>query len=82
MPVLDHAGMPKAVYIAETGETLTAREMEVLRLLVQGASNQTIAGALVVSIPTVKTHVSRILAKLGVQSRTEAAARARELRLI
>jgi LuxR family maltose regulon positive regulatory protein len=81
LALLDHATAPRPVLITETGETLTAREVEVLRLLAQGASNQAIADALVVSIPTVKTHVSRILAKLGVQSRTQAAARARALQI-
>jgi ATP/maltotriose-dependent transcriptional regulator MalT len=82
LAMLDHTDAPKPMLIAQTGETLTAREVEVLRLLAQGASNQAIADALVVSIPTVKTHVSRILAKLDVQSRTQAAARARTLNLL
>jgi LuxR family maltose regulon positive regulatory protein len=63
-------------------DILTAREHEVLRLLARGARNQAIADALVVSLPTVKTHVANILAKLGVASRTEAVARARDLGLI
>ena len=53
---------------------LTEREMEVLHLLVQGQSNQQIAEAMVISIATVKAHVSNILAKLQVASRTEAIA--------
>jgi len=67
--------------IAETGETLTAREAEVLQLIMEGASNQQIADTCFISIPTVKTHVSRILQKLNVSSRTQASAKARELRL-
>jgi LuxR family maltose regulon positive regulatory protein len=80
--MLGHSDVPKRAYIAGTGETLTAREMDVLRLMMEGARNQTIADTLVVSIPTVKTHVSRILAKLGVQSRTEAVTRARDVNLL
>lgn len=51
---------------------LTERETEVLRLLVQGQSNKEIAQALQIVEDTVKTHVKHILAKLGVQSRTQA----------
>lgn len=66
----------------ETSETLTSREVEVLRLIVAGASNQAIAEQLVISERTVKPHTTHILGKLGVSSRTQAAARARELRLV
>jgi len=59
-------------------EPLTRREREVLRLLVGGASNQEIASELVISVATVKKHVSNLLGKLGVASRTQAIARARE----
>ena len=72
----------KSLFVPETGATLTPREVEVLRLLVTGASNRAIAKELVVSIPTVKTHVSRILSKLHVPSRTRAAAAARDLHLV
>lgn len=54
-------------------EALTSREMAVLRLIAQGLSNQEIADALSVSEPTVRTHVSRILSKLHLASRTQAA---------
>ena len=54
-------------------EPLTERELEVLALLGRGLSNQEIADELVVSIKTVKTHVSNILTKLQVDSRTQAA---------
>jgi LuxR family transcriptional regulator, maltose regulon positive regulatory protein len=60
---------------------LTERELEVLRLLAAGASNKDIAEALVISMATVKSHVSHILSKLNVSSRGQAAARARELDL-
>jgi DNA-binding NarL/FixJ family response regulator len=55
---------------------LTTRELDVLRLLVEGRSNPEIAAALFVSPRTAETHVTHILAKLGVTSRTEAAAHA------
>lgn len=69
------------ITIKETGETLTVREVEILQMLMEGASNRAIADTCVISIPTVKTHVSRILQKLNVSSRTHAAAKAHELRL-
>ena len=62
-------------------EPLTAREVEVLRLLAGGASNQRIADELTVSVGTVKAHISHILGKIGAHNRTEAVARARELGL-
>ncbi|QWU15438.1 two-component system, NarL family, response regulator LiaR [Paenibacillus sophorae] len=52
---------------------LTDREMEVLKLLAQGKSNQDIADQLIIGIKTVKFHVTNILAKLGVEDRTQAA---------
>ncbi|MGH3210653.1 MAG: helix-turn-helix domain-containing protein, partial [Trebonia sp.] len=63
-------------------EALTAREMEVLELLAVGASNQRIAERLVVTLDTVKKHVTHVLAKLGASKRTEAVVRARELGLL
>jgi NarL family two-component system response regulator LiaR len=56
-----------------TGHDLTEREWDVLALLVEGLNNTQIAERLVVSPSTIKSHVSHILAKLGVASRTEAA---------
>jgi LuxR family maltose regulon positive regulatory protein len=62
-------------------EPLTLREIEVLRLIEAGCSNQDIAGKLFISIPTVKRHISNIYAKLGVESRTQALAIAKELKI-
>jgi LuxR family transcriptional regulator, maltose regulon positive regulatory protein len=63
-------------------EPLTAREIDVLRLLAAGHSNQAIARELVVAVGTVKRHVNSILGKLQAQSRLQAVARARELDLL
>jgi len=63
-------------------EQLTGREREVLEMLAAGRSNQAIAGQLVVTLDTVKKHVSHVLGKLGAANRTEAVTRARELGLI
>ena len=62
-------------------ETLTPREVEVLKLLSQGQTNPQIARNLLFSVSTVKAHVRSILNKLGVSDRTQAAVRAIEFRL-
>ncbi len=63
-------------------EPLTAREIEVLRLIAGGDSNQTIADRLVITVSAVKKHAGHIFAKLNVNSRTQAVARARQLGLL
>ncbi len=63
-------------------EALSARELEVLRLIADGHSNQAIADSLIVAVSTVKRHINNIYGKLGVQSRTQALVRARELQLL
>jgi DNA-binding NarL/FixJ family response regulator len=66
------ARLMQAVSAPESPEALTERETEVLRLLAQGQSNKQIAHNLHNTEQTIKTHVSKIFSKLGVQSRTQA----------
>jgi len=72
-------GRPPA---ADEPTGLSAREIEVVRLLARGLSNKEIAAALFVAEGTVKNHTSHIFSKLGVQDRTQAALRARDLGLL
>lgn len=67
------ARLMREVRAPESPETLTERETDVLRLLAEGQSNKEIARSLHIGEKTVKTHVSSILSKLGVPSRTQAA---------
>lgn len=79
-PVSASAGTLPAA--AELVEPISAREMDVLRLLDNGLSNQQIASKLNIANSTVKTHINNIYGKLGVQTRVQAINRARELGLL
>lgn len=78
-PVLESQVASKIMARFRTGaqtpvhQQLTPRELEVLLLIGQGKSNQEIADELIIGIKTVKTHVSNVLSKLGVEDRTQAA---------
>ena len=76
------AGRGRVTAVPGLVDPLTSRELEVLEMLAAGRSNQAIASQLVVTLDTVKKHVSHVLGKLGAANRTEAVARARELSLI
>ena len=85
----EHAGAPVfpavkrgAVMVPGLVEALSARELEVLVLLATGQPNRAIAEELVVSLDTVKRHLTNLFTKLGVANRTQAVARARELGLL
>jgi LuxR family maltose regulon positive regulatory protein len=80
--VIPAAEPAHGLFIPETGETLTLREIEILRQLATGASNPVIAQRLVLSPHTVKRHVANIFTKLNVSNRTEATLRARNLDLL
>ena len=70
------------IHLLESGEHLSQREIDVLQLMAQGASNQDIAENLFITIGTVKSHINHILVKLGAHNRTEAVARARDSGLL
>jgi DNA-binding NarL/FixJ family response regulator len=76
------ARLLREVRAPEQPEALTARETAVLRLVARGRANKEIARELSIGEKTVKTHVSHILAKLGVQSRTQAALYAARIGLV
>ena len=85
----EQAGLPVrppvrsgGVVVAGLVEQLSPRELEVLRLLADGLSNQAIAAELVISLDTVKRHVSHVLDKLQAANRTQAVSRARDLGLL
>ena len=63
-------------------EPLSERELQVLRLVAAGKSNRDIGRELYLALGTVKSHIHRIFGKLGVDSRTQAIARAIELKLL
>jgi len=75
------ARLVREVRAPENPQALTEREIDVLRLLAAGKANKEIAKALTIGEKTVKTHVSNILMKLGVQSRTQAALYAAQIGL-
>jgi two-component system, NarL family, response regulator LiaR len=81
-PEAAHALIARVTQPKKPGHDLSAREREVLALMVQGLKNPEIAERLVVGRSTVKFHVSSILGKLGVQSRTEAVALAVQHHLV
>ncbi|MBP6473613.1 MAG: response regulator transcription factor, partial [Chloroflexi bacterium] len=76
------ARLLREVPAPDSPEQLTERETDVLRLLAQGLANKEIAAALGIGEKTVKTHVSNILGKLGVVSRTQAALYAARIGLV
>ena len=76
------ARLVREVRAPERPEALSERETEVLRHLARGRANKEIARDLVIAEKTVKTHVSNILGKLGVQSRTQAALHAARIGLV
>ena len=82
----EFARLAKPANLESSAETLidalSEREIEILRLLAQGATNRQIAGQLFLAEGTVKNYISNILNKLNVEDRTQAALRARELNLI
>ncbi len=73
---------PPAYSSQPLAEPISEREIEVLRLLAIGASNQEIADQLIVALNTVKRHVSNIMGKLGAENRAQAVIKARQLGLI
>jgi len=82
--LLDALGEPAHVDIpipANLIDPLSQRELEVLRLIVDGATNKEIADELVLTVNTVKRHISNIFGKLHVSNRVQAVAQARELNL-
>jgi len=70
------------VYNLESGEQLSERELEIVRLMAGGATNQEIAEQLVITVGTVKSHINHILRKLDSHNRTEAVAKVRGLGLL
>jgi LuxR family maltose regulon positive regulatory protein len=78
----DGSRSPAAMPAQPLAEPLSQRELEVLKLIAQGLSNQEICERLFLALSTVKGHNRSIFGKLQVQRRTEAVARARELGLL
>jgi LuxR family maltose regulon positive regulatory protein len=76
-PVISSTTIPDEIV-----EPLTSREMDVLRLLCEGRSNQEIAAALFLSMSAIKKYTGNLYSKLGVTSRAQAIVKAHELRLV
>ena len=76
----EHLFLPDIRMIGGLG--ITPREMDVLTLMAEGASNQEIADTLFVSLNTIKTHTSRLFEKLDVKRRTQAVEKAKRLNII
>jgi DNA-binding NarL/FixJ family response regulator len=72
--LLEHLAKPVAVRPLPPREPLTGREMDVVRLVARGRTNQEVAAELFVSLSTVKTHLGSIFEKLGARNRVEIAA--------
>ncbi len=72
--LLAHLARPAAVPARAPREPLTERELDVVRLVARGRTNQEVGGELFVSLSTVKTHLGSIQAKLGARNRVEVAA--------
>jgi DNA-binding CsgD family transcriptional regulator len=85
LTLLSAAGSPNLAAPSPAGsllEPLTERELDILRLLVTGLSNAAMARELVITVGTVKSHINHVYGKLGVNSRTQAIARAHTLHLL
>ena len=80
--IKEETALPPGETAASVGEPLSERELQVVRLIASGASNRDIARKLFVSLSTVKTHINNIYRKLEVRTRTQAIARAGELKLL
>jgi DNA-binding NarL/FixJ family response regulator len=78
----DRGRAEPGVVVSHVAAELSAREVEVLRLIAKGASNREIAERLVISEGTVKNHISNILNRLGLRDRTQAAIYARDHELL
>lgn len=76
------SSMVSSAQMEQLVEPLSERELEILALIVRGASNKEIANQLYIAEGTVKNHITHILGKLGVRDRTQAALKARELGLL
>ena len=72
----------RRVAVAGSIQSLTTRELEILRLIAAGLRNQEIADLLSISAATVKRHIANAYGKLGAGHRTEALVRAREMKIL